>query len=43
VEYEITPLGRTLQAPYKALYAWTCAHRCEVEEARAAFDRRKPG
>lgn len=43
VEYEITPLGRTLQAPYQALYAWTQAHCAQVEEARAAFDQRRPG
>lgn len=43
VEYEITPLGRTLQAPYQALYAWTQAHCGQVEAARAVFDQRKPG
>ncbi|PKU23573.1 winged helix-turn-helix transcriptional regulator [Telmatospirillum siberiense] len=40
VEYEITPLGRTLQPPFKALYAWMMAHLPEVEAARQAFDRR---
>jgi DNA-binding HxlR family transcriptional regulator len=40
VEYEITPLGRTLQPPFKALYAWTMAHMAEVENARQAFDGR---
>lgn len=40
VEYEITPLGRTLQPPFKALYAWTLAHLPEVDGARAAFDQR---
>src|SRR4051812_45634244 len=40
VEYEITPLGRTLQKPLKALYAWTAEHLAAVEEARQAFDRK---
>lgn len=40
VEYRITPLGRTLQAPFKALYAWTMDNMGAVEEARSAFDRR---
>ena len=41
VEYEITALGRTLQPPFRALYAWTMAHLPEVEAARHAFDRRQ--
>lgn len=40
VEYEITPLGRTLQPPFRALYAWTKAHLPQVEAARSAYDRR---
>ena len=44
VEYEITPLGRTLLPPFKALYAWTMASLPDVERARAAFDgRATPG
>ena len=39
VEYEITPLGRSLQAPFTAIYVWTLANLDEVEDARAAFDR----
>lgn len=39
VEYEMTPLGRTLQAPFRALYGWTLQHMAEVEQAREAFDR----
>ena len=38
VEYEITALGRTLQPPFKALYAWTMQHMDKVEEARSQFD-----
>ena len=40
VEYALTPLGRTLLEPFRALYAWTHAKLPEVEAARAAFDRR---
>ncbi len=40
VEYEITELGRSLQVPFKALYAWTKQHMDQVEDARASFDRR---
>ncbi|WP_213982307.1 helix-turn-helix domain-containing protein [Sphingomonas sp. dw_22] len=40
VEYAITPLGRTLLAPFKELYAWTVANLPEVEAARDAFDER---
>ncbi|SKA23510.1 winged helix-turn-helix transcriptional regulator [Consotaella salsifontis] len=42
VEYEITPLGRGLQAPFKALYGWTMANLAEVEEARRAYDAQIP-
>jgi DNA-binding HxlR family transcriptional regulator len=40
VEYQLTPLGRTLLPPFKALYAWTLENIGTVEEARSAFDRR---
>lgn len=40
VEYSITPLGRSLQQPFKALYAWTLTNLDEVEAARRAFDAR---
>jgi len=40
VEYEITALGRSLHAPFKALHAWTLANLADVEAARAAFDAR---
>jgi DNA-binding HxlR family transcriptional regulator len=38
VEYEITPLGRTLEAPFRALADWTVLHCDAVAEARARFD-----
>lgn len=43
VEYEITPLGRTLVEPFGALYAWTMEKLPEVEKAREDFDRRMVG
>ena len=39
VEYEITGLGRTLQPPFRALYAWTVDHLPDVEQARRQFDQ----
>jgi DNA-binding HxlR family transcriptional regulator len=39
VEYAITPLGRSVQPPMKAMYRWTTEHMVEVAQARAAFDR----
>ncbi len=40
VEYAITPLGRSLQLPFKKLYAWMLANLDEVEAARRSFDAR---
>lgn len=40
VEYTITPLGRTLQKPFKALHDWTLTKLPQVEDARRAFDLR---
>lgn len=38
VEYELTPLGRTLREPLTALAHWAEAHIEEVERARTAYD-----
>ncbi|CAN1602473.1 winged helix-turn-helix transcriptional regulator [Pseudomonas mediterranea] len=38
VQYEITPLGRTLQEPLRELHKWTLDKLPEVEAARAKFD-----
>lgn len=38
VEYEITPLGRSLEEPIEALCAWTRDYLPQVEAARQAFD-----
>lgn len=40
VEYSITPLGRTLEGPFTALFLWTINHAGEVLQAQAAFDQR---
>ncbi|MCP2328386.1 DNA-binding HxlR family transcriptional regulator [Hamadaea flava] len=34
VSYELTPLGRSLLGPLKALYAWTAEHWDEILDAR---------
>jgi DNA-binding HxlR family transcriptional regulator len=41
VEYEMTALGRSLQPPFKTLYAWTVDHLDTVEAARAKFDENR--
>lgn len=41
VEYSITPLGRTLEDPFRALYLWTINHFPAVMEAQSAFDKRE--
>ncbi|MGI4951071.1 MAG: winged helix-turn-helix transcriptional regulator, partial [Janthinobacterium lividum] len=40
VEYSITPLGRTLEQPFAALYGWTVEHLSDIEQARREFDGR---
>ncbi len=40
VEYSVTPLGRTLQQPFAALYAWTFDHLPDVKQAQQEFDQR---
>lgn len=41
VEYSISPLGRSLEEPFRVINAWTHRHLPEVERARAAFDERR--
>jgi DNA-binding HxlR family transcriptional regulator len=41
VEYELTPLGRSLHAPVGALGEWARNHLVEIDAARAAFDRKE--
>ncbi|WP_257492622.1 winged helix-turn-helix transcriptional regulator [Actinomyces bowdenii] len=40
VDYALTPLGRSVLEPMRALQAWAEAHAGEVLEARAAYDAR---
>jgi DNA-binding HxlR family transcriptional regulator len=40
VEYTLTPLGRTVLPPFRALYLWTMEHMDEVNAARLVFDGR---
>ncbi len=42
VDYELTPLGRTLLDATGALIAWADAHLDEVDQARASYDARPP-
>ena len=43
VEYSVTPMGRTLQEPFAALYEWALEHSAQIEQAQADFDRRSNG
>lgn len=38
VVYSVTPLGRTLQDPFLALYDWALCHQTELQDARERFD-----
>jgi DNA-binding HxlR family transcriptional regulator len=38
VDYELTPLGRSLLEPIAHIKAWAEAHMSEVDLARAAYD-----
>lgn len=38
VDYELTPLGRSLRDPVEALGQWAIRHQDRVRKARAAFD-----
>jgi DNA-binding HxlR family transcriptional regulator len=40
VDYELTPLGRSLCEPVMALGGWVQDHLDEIDAARAAFDQR---
>jgi DNA-binding HxlR family transcriptional regulator len=40
VEYSVTPLARSLQAPFLALVAWADEHESGIQEAQAAYDQR---
>lgn len=38
VEYSITPLGRTLEIPFQALYNWTVEYSPAVKDAQTEYD-----
>src|SRR5262245_45608193 len=40
VDYNLTPLGRTLLAPVETIAAWAQDHRQEIQRARDTFDER---
>ena len=40
VEYALTPLGRSLQEPFAALYGWTVEHMALIERHRRDYDAR---
>lgn len=40
VVYSVTPLGRTLQAPFLSLYDWALDHQGDLSEAQTRFDAR---
>lgn len=39
VEYALTPLGRSFQKPFAALYDWTLAHIDAIQQHQQAYDR----
>lgn len=38
VDYELTPLGRSLRGPVDALGRWAIEHEADVRASRSAFD-----
>lgn len=43
VDYELTPLGRTLSGPIAALEQWARDHMTDVLAARATYDEQRTG
>ena len=41
VEYALTPLGRSLSKPVRALGVWAQANHAKIAEARENYDRRQ--
>ena len=41
VEYAITSLGRTLQAPFVALVGWAREYGAAIEQAQAGYDAQR--
>lgn len=42
VDYELTPLGRSLRQAVEPLGQWAAGHVLDIHKARDAFDRKKP-
>ena len=40
VDYELTPLGRTLLEPIQALAAWADGNRTRIQDARNRYDKK---
>ncbi|OCX67161.1 MarR family transcriptional regulator [Thioclava sp. SK-1] len=40
VEYQLSPLGKTLLPPFRALYGWTKDNYAAVSQARTEYDAR---
>lgn len=41
VDYALTPLGRSLWTPVRALGVWAQANQAEIAKARESYDRRQ--
>jgi len=42
VEYDLTPMGRSLIAPALTLASWAIENNTDIETSRAAYDARTP-
>ena len=40
VEYALTPLGRSLQGPFFALFEWTVENMAEIQKHQRGYDAR---
>jgi DNA-binding HxlR family transcriptional regulator len=40
VQYALTPLGKSLQGPFSALYAWTVENMNDIQHCQHAYDSR---
>ncbi|WP_248749814.1 hypothetical protein [Pseudomonas sp. MWU15-20650] len=38
VEYALTPLGKSLQGPFSALFDWTVEHMEAIQDCRRCYD-----
>lgn len=41
VEYELTPLGRSLEQPIRSIAEWAEANMPQISRSRAVYDRRR--